>query len=331
MKSNPNITHRQRLELTLSGNPCDRPPVALWRHFPVDDQSADGLAKTTSLFQKQFDFDFIKITPSSSFCLSDWGVIDIWNGNLEGTRDYTNPVIQTPDDWYKLRPLDPGKGALARQIQCARMLAEEFRPHTPVIQTVFSPLSQAKNLTGKSNLALHLRKYPDAVTFGLQQILETTLRFIEELKRINLDGIFFAVQQAQFNLLSEPEFIKFGKIFDLQIGDFVSDFWLNVLHIHGKEILFETVCDYPFHVINWHDRETWPTIPEGLSRFKGVACGGLSQWETMVKGNPQKVNEEAINALQSADYRRIILGTGCVVPIIAPHGNIAAARAAVEA
>ena len=68
------ITHRTRLEACLSNQPVDRPPVALWRHFPVDDQTPFGLANATLVFQKTFDFDLVKVTPSSSFCLKDWGM-----------------------------------------------------------------------------------------------------------------------------------------------------------------------------------------------------------------------------------------------------------------
>ncbi|HBY07699.1 MAG TPA: uroporphyrinogen decarboxylase, partial [Chloroflexi bacterium] len=73
-------THRQRLETCLSGQIPDRTPVALWRHFPVDDQTPAGLAAATLNFQHNFDFDLVKVTPSSSFCLRDWGIGDEWRG-----------------------------------------------------------------------------------------------------------------------------------------------------------------------------------------------------------------------------------------------------------
>ena len=54
------VSHRQRLETCLSGEKPDRPPVALWRHFPVDDQTPDGLASATVKFQRDYDFDLVK-------------------------------------------------------------------------------------------------------------------------------------------------------------------------------------------------------------------------------------------------------------------------------
>src|SRR5262245_5250133 len=92
-----------RLQATLRGEPVDRVAVALWRHFPVDDQSPDMLAAATVEWQTQYDFDLIKVTPASSFCLKDWGAQDRWTGNPEGTREYTQRVIQRPGDWNNLK------------------------------------------------------------------------------------------------------------------------------------------------------------------------------------------------------------------------------------
>ncbi len=100
-------THRERLQACLNGETIDRPPIALWRHFPVDDQTPEALAAATLNFQKTYDFDLVKVTPASSFCVKDWGVEDEWVGDTEGTRRYTKRVINDPRDWEKLTALDP--------------------------------------------------------------------------------------------------------------------------------------------------------------------------------------------------------------------------------
>ena len=73
-------THRQRLEAVLAGKRPDRTPVALWRHFPVDDQDPFRLARATGAFANQYDFDLIKVTPGSSYSVHDWGTRDDWRG-----------------------------------------------------------------------------------------------------------------------------------------------------------------------------------------------------------------------------------------------------------
>ena len=70
------MSKRQRLEATIRGEVADRLPVALWRHFPGDDKDPDELAGSIVAFQQQYDFDFIKVTPASSYSVCDWGAED---------------------------------------------------------------------------------------------------------------------------------------------------------------------------------------------------------------------------------------------------------------
>lgn len=323
-------THRERIEKTLAGEQPDRVPVALWRHFPIDDQTPEGLAGATLQFQKTFDFDIIKVTPSSSFCIKDWGAEDEWRGASEGTREYTRRVIENPEDWSKLPVLDPDSGFLAEQLTCLRLLFNELGTSTPIIQTVFNPLSQAKNLVGKENLIIHIRSYPDAVHQGLSTITESIQRYIESVILTGISGIFFAVQHAQFGLLTKDEYEQYGKFYDLQILDGIEELWLNMLHIHGTDIMFDLFLDYPINILNWHDRETSPSLIESKQMWDGVTCGGLNRHNSMLLGTPEIVREEARQAIEQTQARKFILGTGCVLPVTTPYGNIMSARKSVE-
>jgi len=323
-------THRNRLEACLSGKKPDRTPISLWRHFPVDDQSAEGLAKAIINYQNTYDFDFIKVTPSSSYCLEDWGTKDEWLGSTEGTRDYTHRIISKPEDWIKLPLLDPYKGSLSKQLSCLNILIDEFGYDIPIIQTIFNPLSQAKNLAGNQVLLSHMRRYPNLVHEGLAIISKSTQLFIEALTKIGLQGIFYAVQHAQYGLLSPGEYDEFGMKYDLQVLEPTNEMWFNLLHIHGSDIMFDKFLDYPVQVLNWHDQETSPNLKLGLEKFNGVVCGGLRRIETLVLGDSQSIEREAQAAIMNTNGVRFILGTGCVVPINAPFGNISAARKSVE-
>jgi uroporphyrinogen decarboxylase len=324
------LTHRQRLEKTLIGESPDRVPVAFWHHFPVDDQEPHKLAKATLAFQKQFDFDLIKLMPPSSHYLKDWGVQDKWCGNPEGTRQYTKRAIVNPQDWRNLCILDPQKGYLGKQLTCLEILQKELPGVTPYIQTVFNPLSQVKNLVGPENFLLHIRRFPSALHEGLKIIQETTLRFIHAAKSFGISGIFYATQHATYDFLTEDEYIEFGRNYDLPILSAVEDLWLNMVHLHGRNIMFDLISKYPVQVLNWHDRETPPSLPDGLRKFPGTVCGGIARVETLVLGTPQMVKKEAKAAIEETQGKRLILGTGCVLPLTAPYGNIMAARRAVE-
>jgi uroporphyrinogen decarboxylase len=333
------LSHRERLQACITADPAlDQTPVALWRHFPVDDQSPETLAAATLHFQRTFDFDLVKVTPASSFCLRDWGAEDAWEGDGEGTRRYTKRVIQSPQDWEHLKLLTPSAPHLAAQLLALRLLRRELGDQTPLLQTIFSPLAQARNLAGERTLLAHLRQHPQAVLRGLETITETTRRFISSCMGAGADGIFYAVQHAQAHLLSLDEASRFGETYDLLLLREAVEFPFNVIHLHGENIHFESVSRYPAEILNWHDRETgWP-LSRARAYFKSLGtgalspafCGGVSQ-KILAFGTPDQVRAEALDAISQTENRRFLLGTGCVIPVITPFGNIMAIRNARKA
>ena len=323
------ITHKERIQACLNGEILDRTPVALWRHFPVDDQDPRMLADATLHFQQTYDFDLVKITPASSFCVKDWGVEDQWLGHTEGTREYTKRVITSPRDWETLPALEPTAPHLSSQLDCLRFLRAELGTDTPLLQTVFSPLAQAKNLAGSELLDEHLRQYPEAVMKGLATIAETTRRFVEACHDVGIDGIFYAIQHAQASLLSFEDYQAFGLPHDQNALAALQEFWCNLLHLHGHDVYFSLVNTLNFQIVNWHDRESFPSLAKAQELFDGAVCGGIRQ-DTLVYQNRSEVQKEAADALQQTSGKRFLLGTGCVVPVIASHGNISTARKSVE-
>lgn len=327
------LTPRERLQACLTDDAAlDRPPVALWRHFPVDDQSPDSLAAAVLDFQRRYEFDLVKVTPASSYCLKDWGAEDVWEGDSEGTRRYTNQVIQKPANWERLPLLEPKRAPwLAAQLSCLRLLRSALGPHVPILATVFSPLAQAKNLVGGKHLLVHLRRFPEALQTGLTTIAETTRRFVQAAVEAGVDGIFYAVQHARSDLLSIEEYRTFGLPFDQHVLEAASTLWCNLLHVHGEDIYFPPsfgfLAECP--ILNWHDRETAPSLAEARRLApERVLCGGVSR-RTLALGDAEAVRREAADALRQTGGRRFILSTGCVVPIIAPHGNLRALRESV--
>jgi uroporphyrinogen decarboxylase len=319
------MNKRERLEAAIAGQSVDRVPVAFWRHFPGDDQVPAALAAATIAFQRRWDFDFVKVTPASSFQIKDWGVKDEWQGNIEGTRQYTFHPIQRPGDWRSLKALEARSGALGAQLTCLKTIVEAL-PDVPVIQTVFSPLAQMKNLAGE-RLLIDLRQHKADVKAALETITQSTLAFVREIAATGAAGIFYAVQHASANLLSEAEFVEFGREYDLRILEATKNYWLNVMHIHGDNVYFDAVADYPLQVWNWHDRETGPALAAGLAKIMGAACGGIARDSVMLCGQPEAVRQQVADAIAQTKGRRYMIGTGCVTMIPTPEINI---RTAIE-
>ncbi len=325
------MNKRERLEKTFAGEPTDRVPVALWRHFPGDDQRAADLARSVVEFQRTYDWDFAKITPASSYSVADYGAQDVWEGDPEGTRRYTRRPIQRSLDWTSLRPLDTSKGSLARTLEATRMVTDELKDEVPVIQTIFNPLAQAKHMVGEDELIRHLRTEPERLRSGLNTLTESTLRLIEALRRLPIAGIFYAVQHASYARLSEAEYREFGVSYDRKILEALPErWWFNLMHLHGEAPMFRLMADLPVQAVNWHDREFEPDIAQGKSLLRGAACGGLSRWEDVHQGTPTTIRDAARNAIQKTNGRRFILSTGCVVMTTTPWSSLRAVREAVE-
>ena len=130
------------------------------------------------------------------------------------------------------------------------------------------------------------------------------------------------------------EYKTFGLPNDLASLAPAKSLWCNLLHLHGLNVHFDLITrslfpDHLFQIVNWHDRETSPSLAEGLKIYRGIVCGGISQ-KTIVFGDRSEVRNEAADAIGQTGGRRFILGTGCVVPIIAPHANILVTRQIVE-
>lgn len=326
------LSKRERLERTISGEETDRVPVGLWRHWPGDDQRAADLAEATVDFQRRWDFDFVKVTPASSYCITDYGVQDRWEGSLEGTRVTLKRPIHRTLDWTELRVLDPTRGGLGRQLETLRLLKDALGPDVPFLQTIFSPMAQAKNLVGKETLVEHLRTAPDRVKTGLNTITESTLRFVDAIRRSGVAGIFYAIQHASYAVMSEAEYLEFGRPYDLRVLEALpDDWWFNMLHLHGAAPMFDAVADYPVQAINWHDRETEPNLAAGKLKFGGAVCGGLGRWDPMHNGTPSDVRAQARQAMEQTNSRRFILSTGCVIMTTTPTSNIRAVRELVDA
>lgn len=323
------MTKRERLLATFAGGPVDRPAAALWRHFPGDDQRPDDLAWATLTWQAQWDWDFIKVSPASSFCLVDWGAEDRWVGGDEGNREYTRRVIRQPEDWARLPELSPHCGRLGDQLRCLALIRDGAQ-EAPFIQTIFSPLSQAKNLAGAGQLVIHLRQAPELVHAGLETITRSVIRFIEACKPLGIAGIYYAVQMANTTILSETEYRAFGEPYDRRILAAVADCWFNMLHLHGPEGMFDLVASYPAQALNWHDRETRPSLGDGMRRFPGAVCGGLEHWEDLLRGDPDQIRARVADAIAQTGGRRLIVASGCVAPVNAPFSNLRAVREAVE-
>jgi uroporphyrinogen decarboxylase len=325
------MTKTERVRAALAGKSVDRPPVSVWMHFPAVDQDSLTLAETQVAFQKQYDYDFIKLMPFGLYSAQDWGCQVRFFCDAEHPPIVFKHGVQKPEDWQKLKPLSPTFGNWGQQLQLAEYSVKLAGSDVPVIQTIFSPLTTAYKLAGE-RLLKDMRDHPDWVHEGLKMISETTRNSIIENAKTGIAGIFFATQCATTDLMNTTEYAEFGRAYDIPLLETANDcgLWFNMLHIHGDNIMFEDLMDYPVSALNWHDRQVYPSLKEARSMSDLCLIGGLHEKGVISNGNPEEVVREICGALADAGTEKIMIGPGCVTDPNPPKANLYAARLAVE-
>jgi len=318
------VDHWQRIESAIAGAATDRLPVALWRHFPVDDQDPGKLAAHTLAWQRAWDFDLVKFMPSGTYGIEDWGAKTAYEGAENGARVVKQVGLSRPEDWRCLPKLDVRKGVYGAQNAALAAAAKELKGSAPILQTVFSPLTTARKLAGEAALQ-HLRQHSDALEAGLKTITEVTIAFGEEALKAGAHGFFFATQLATADVLAPSQYERFGKRWDLEFFDaFKGRTRVDMLHLHGMNPMFDELAGYPVGLVNWHDRLTTPTLGMAAGRFKGALVGGVEELGLLVKGSQAEVRAQVRDAISQTGGRRLLVGPGCVAGIAAPELNIRA-------
>jgi uroporphyrinogen decarboxylase len=326
------MTKRERVDAALAGEPVDRIPISLWRHFPDIDLDPTALAEALLDFHRRYDLDFIKVMPNGVYCVEDWGCETAYQGGSIGARTCVRHAVRRIQEWSTLQPLDPSKGALARELTCLRAVARGRGDDAPVLQTIFSPFTVARKVAGPTLVQETMRKEPARLHAALDVISATVEAYVGACLDAGADGIFFATQAATPEVLTWEEHRAFVEPHDLRIlGTAKGKGAIILLHLHGDHpYLARLAATYPVDALNWHDRRTRPSLSEAKAQASQCLVGGLDERGSMITDAPEAVRAQVQDAVTQCGGRRLIMGPGCVVDLRVPEANLAAARAGVE-
>jgi uroporphyrinogen decarboxylase len=316
------MTKRDRVMAALTRRPVDRPPVAFWQHVPDVDHTAQGLAEAMLAFHRRYDLDFIKNMPTGVYCVEDWGCRIAYAGALHGSKQCLEHAVKSAEDWQRIGPLDPEGGALGRELEAVRLIAKGRSDDAPLLHTLFSPLTIARKLSGDRFLQ-DLHQHPERVIPALEAITETVIRYAQASLEAGADGIFFAVQTASPEVLTEEDTARFEVPYTRRVLEAVKGkSAFTLLHVHGRDIYFARMASLSVHAVNWHDRITPPTLGEGLQGFSGAAAGGLNEWGTLRSGPPEAIAAEIADSMQQTGGRGLLITPGCVLPMDVPAEHL---------
>ena len=290
------MTKKERIQAAIHGDAVDHVPYSLWTHLPGIDLDPARNAEHTYDFYKKYDVDILKTMNNGMYSVEDFGV----------TTDFS--------DIAKVKPVSVNAGALAREQKYLKLLLNKTKGEVPMVFTVFSPLTTANKLC--PSMMEHIREgHGNKVKEGLKAITETTCALVQRVIELGADGIFFATQLSSYDLTEESFYREYGMPYDLAVLS-ASSGWCNVLHAHGKNIMFPLLRKYPVQIFNWHAWESLPEIGEAQLLTGKCIMAGLERMD-ITNHRKNEIEREIYETLKQTGGRKVILSPGCVATVAA--------------
>jgi uroporphyrinogen decarboxylase len=335
------LSKRERLQRTIAGAKVDRLPVALWRHFFLEETSRDGLVDAMVRWQKTYDWDFLKINPRACYHVQDWG-----NRYEFSESEHIQPALvrQTIHRASDFRHLDSlavpgGTGGrkapvLADHLEAVREIRAALGPEVPLLMTVFTPMSIAAELAGgPQDLAALIAEDPTMVHVGLRAITDTFAAFAAACVDAGADGLFLATTHVgTFTNFTLEQYEEFGRPYDLEILDAAAHAPLNLLHVCKGRAMIRELADYPAAMLNW---DMFDETNPGLAAMAPMArdkalVGGLDARLLVDPGAKDALLEQLRQARRVMGDRPFVVGSTCTIDTRSAPDLVAAVRAAVE-
>jgi uroporphyrinogen decarboxylase len=333
------------LHILRDGQAADRPLVSAWRHFIEAERDSELLAAATVAFQREHDWDFVKINPRTTYYAEVWGNeydYDSYDGVVPAVA---KAQLATTGDLRRITTRPADAKPFLEQLHTIAGVRRELGPEVPIVQTLFSPLAVLEYLGGHRTLASYrpanreatplpglLAANPDEAHAALRNITETLAGYAKAALQAGADGIFYAVLGlARDGYLTEEEYEEFGRPYDLLLLKEIAPVPV-ILHTCGPEAHPERFADYPISALHWAD--TAPGNPPLTESFNWpdspVAVGGVDERLFASAGSAEEVSRQAKEAIQSLAGRPFVLAPGCGLPLESDAESLRALRAAVE-
>lgn len=317
---------KDRFNALLSGELADRPIVSGWRHFIDKEQNAEDLADITVSFTKKYDWDWVKINPRATYLAEIWGnVYDFKDYRTVFPRQKTT-VIETASNLWDIEVKKAVNSAvLMEQLEAVKKIRQGL-PETPLIQTVFSPLTVLLFIVGRSAYVTEtvfgidqpvtmeslFTEHRAAAHHALHAISLTLTDYIKELQQAGLDGLFYAVTgTAHPGLFDEAMFNEFSRPYDSIVLE-AAQYGKNILHTCGTYAQPERFNDYRIDGISWDTKaEGNPDLDAAL---KATKVGGVDHG-VFVKNDISQIQKQAEQALTLMKNQPFILAPNCAIPL----------------
>ncbi|MHC1610814.1 MAG: uroporphyrinogen decarboxylase family protein [Candidatus Methanospirareceae archaeon] len=327
---------KERVEAAIKFESVDRTPLGYvtWGvgakeanvTYPQYCKSSKNFADGMIKFARKYEVDLITPGTDVWFVPEGWGVKVRYVEDVEAYPMLEEVAVKEPEDYEKLEVLDPRRdGRMPVVLDGVGMVTEELRD-VAVFPGLFSPLTVATHVRGMQDAMKDVILNPDLLRKGLETATETLKELAVEMIKEGADGIFMAVTRGSAELVTEQQYLDFGREYDLELIKEIKEAGGKViLHVCGYEPFLDIFSEYPAEIINYWDKSGSPgsELSYVKKKYGDKVClaTGLDQTRTLLFGTPADVEKEAKEAIEKGG-NGFILCSGCEVSPATPEENL---------
>jgi uroporphyrinogen decarboxylase len=178
----------------------------------------------------------------------------------------------------------------------------------------------AQKLAGALDYRRHLYSHPETVETALSKVASTMADFVRAALERGCAGVFFATQESSVSRMEVATYQRFGQVYDEIVLDAAKSGWFNVIHMHGENVMFDQLCEYPVTALNWHIGETGPLLSDYVANPQRKPVVGGLQRMALTHGDLSTVRADIRAAMQATGGRGLLFGPGCVIRHPIDHG-----------
>jgi uroporphyrinogen decarboxylase len=302
----PQMSKLERVKAVLQGDRVDRLPFTFWHHFGLEKLPGEKHAEATLAFYRKYDLDLIKVMSDFPYPLPK---------SLE--------KLEAAEDWEKLEVL---KNPFPEQIKALKLIHKDVRGQAPFVETIFQSWTVAEKLSSKSTVRKLKEQDPNLLKKVLRVISESQANHARLALEAGAAGVFLALAAADDLVMERQEYLKHVRESDLIILDAVKDkSYMNILHLHGNRVHFDSVANYPVQVINYSVHGTKTDLSVAKRQFSGTLMGGLDE-SRIANLTEEELKSQIQSATLAMQKRRLILAPGCSVPNDTPEESLQRVR-----
>lgn len=286
----------ERVDRVLNGEEVDRPPVTLWYHFGVQHAGGEQFAKLSLEYFDYYDFDYLKV------------MNDYFYPPPEGLE-----AVKTKYDLKRITRVDVEKCDWQEQFKALSYISRELEGNAYFIDTVFDPWQSLRRNMAGENIEALMSDEPDAMLEALDVIADNLIEYCKKSLAIGTAGIFMSMYAGK-DLISRENFLRFVKPPAMKVFSAISDLGnMNTAHIHGEDLFFDEVLDFPVNIFNWWDRGPGgPSLQWVKDRISGCVMGGINQ-KIVARTTREFLRNHVRGGIKLGGSKRFLLANGCSI------------------